>query len=48
MRAAGQQPRMFVGMMMILIFAEVLGKSCSAHAIECYGKLQVKEEGVLD
>lgn len=26
-RASGQQPRMFVGMMMMLIFAEVLGKS---------------------
>lgn len=25
-RASGQQPRMFVGMMMMLIFAEVLGK----------------------
>jgi V-type H+-transporting ATPase proteolipid subunit len=24
-RASGQQPRMFVGMMMMLIFAEVLG-----------------------
>lgn len=26
-RATGQQPRMFVGMMMMLIFAEVLGES---------------------
>ena len=25
-RATGQQPRMFVGMMMMLIFAEVLGE----------------------
>lgn len=25
-RAAGQQPRMYVGMMMMLIFAEVLGE----------------------
>ncbi len=25
-RASGQQPRMFVGMMMMLIFAEVLGE----------------------
>jgi V-type H+-transporting ATPase proteolipid subunit len=27
-RATGQQPRMFVGMMMMLIFAEVLGELC--------------------
>lgn len=28
-RATGQQPRMFVGMMMMLIFAEVLGEFAS-------------------
>lgn len=35
-RATGQQPRMFVGMMMMLIFAEVLGESL------CFSLLELK------
>src|SRR6187402_2856676 len=31
-RGTGQQPRLFVGMILILIFAEVLGKS---HSLAC-------------
>lgn len=34
-RAAGQQPRMFVGMMMMLIFAEVLGEYSFAGIRGC-------------
>lgn len=29
-RANSQQPRMYVAMVLILVFAEVLGKSCSS------------------
>lgn len=32
-RGTAQQPRLFVGMILILIFAEVLGKSCPASRL---------------
>ena len=46
-RGSAQQPRLFVGMILILIFAEVLGISISFHDFNDYAELEIKVFTVL-